>query len=163
MTEHDSDVDDLQLALALRRLDGAVIVPPADPAREAALMAAFDAAVAVRAGGRTSTRQYWGMAGLATAAALLIAVGGGPLFDRQSTRPAPGERRDAKGPPSEFVIVPGALGLPAMESGSLVRVELPVSMLPSLGVTPPPGAVARVKADVIVGQDGLTRAVRLVN
>ena len=38
-----------------------------------------------------------------------------------------------------------------------------VSMLPSLGVTPPPGAVARVKADVIVGQDGLTRAVRLVN
>jgi len=63
----------------------------------------------------------------------------------------------------EFLMVPGAAALPPMESGSLVRVEVPVSMLLSLGVTPPANAVTRVRADLIVGQDGLTRAVRLVN
>ena len=66
-------------------------------------------------------------------------------------------------PPAEFVLVPGAAALPARESGSLVRMDVPVSMLPSLGLTPPAGSGATVKADVIVGQDGLTRAVRLVD
>ena len=33
--------------------------------------------------------------------------------------------------------MPGAATLPAMESGSLVRMDVPVSMLPSLGLTPP--------------------------
>jgi hypothetical protein len=41
--------------------------------------------------------------------------------------------------------------------------DLPVSLLPSLGVMMPTGRVTVVKADLIVGQDGLTRAVRLVN
>ena len=60
-------------------------------------------------------------------------------------------------------MVPGAMALPEIESGSLVRIDLPVSALPALGVMPPSGAVARVKADLILGQDGLPRAVRLVN
>jgi len=59
---------------------------------------------------------------------------------------------------------PGAAALPAFESGQLVRTELPASVLPLLGLeapdTPPD---ARVAADVIYGQDGLARAVRLVN
>ena len=62
-----------------------------------------------------------------------------------------------------FVPVPGAAMLPRMESGSLVRMNVPVSMLPSLGMMPPAGRVSSVKADLIVGQDGLPRAVRLVN
>lgn len=66
-------------------------------------------------------------------------------------------------PPNEFVIVPGAAALPPLESGELVRMELPVSMLPALGVVPPASAAMRVKADLIVGQDGLPRAVRLVD
>jgi hypothetical protein len=62
------------------------------------------------------------------------------------------------------VMVPGAAGLPAMESGSLVRMDVPVSMLPALGLTPPQAnRTTSVKADLIVGQDGLTRAARLVN
>ena len=60
-------------------------------------------------------------------------------------------------------MVPGAAALPEIESGSLVRIDLPVSALPALGIMPPSGAVARVKADLIFGQDGLPRAVRLVN
>jgi len=42
-TDDDSNIDDLALALALRRLDEVSVVPPPEPAREAALMAAFDA------------------------------------------------------------------------------------------------------------------------
>ncbi len=139
---------DRDLSLALRRLDDAALVPEADPAREAALMTAFDAAQRRRTASRGA--QYWYMAGLATAAAILVAAS---TF--HGVRPG-------SPPTSEFVMVPGAVTLPAMESGSLVRMDVPVSMLPSLGVTPPAGLVATVKADLIVGQDGLTRAVRLV-
>ena len=60
-------------------------------------------------------------------------------------------------------MVPGAAGLPPMESGTLVRMEVPVAMLPSLGVTPPSGRATTVTADLVVAQDGLPRAVRLVN
>ena len=174
MTEH-RNVDDLDLALALRRLADSVDVPPIDPQREAGLMAAFDAARMERARRRTRPL-YWGMAGLAAAAALLIAVGIGPFrAGRHGTPPggnpavheplssslrgAPLEPQ----PPSDFVMVPGAAALPPMESGALVRIDVPVSLLPSLGVVMPANSVGRVKADFIVGQDGLPRAVRLVD
>lgn len=64
--------------------------------------------------------------------------------------------------PSEFVPWPGAGTLPSFESGELVRLDLPVSVLPSLGLAPPASRDAAVQADVIVGQDGFARAVRLV-
>jgi hypothetical protein len=144
--------DDRDLARALRRLNDAVVVPAPDPAREAVLMAAFDAASRQRRGVR-SGRQYWFMAGLATAAAILMAF----TSTLHRAQPAPQ-------PPSEFVMVPGAAGLPAMESGSLVRMDVPVSMLPALGLIPPQAnRTTSVKADLIVGQDGLTRAARLVD
>jgi hypothetical protein len=169
MIEHESDVEDLDLALALRRLADTSEPPPIDPRREAALMAAFDAAhlhAPVR-------RPYWGLAGLAAAAAVLIAVlvpiragrGGHPSGDSAVHKPLLLQSRPVQleMAPPEFVLVPGAAALPAMESGSLVRMDVPVSMLPSLGLTPPAGSGAVVKADLIVGQDGLTRAVRLVD
>jgi len=160
------------LADALRRLNAAAAVPPVDPAREAALLAAFDAAQrpAVRS---ASARQYWYMAALATAAAVLIAAGVTPAVTGRhgplppgpaSHNPGPSTNRDVQlQPPSDFIPIPGASALPAMESGTLVRVDLPVSMLPSYGVTPPPGRAAAVTTDLIVGQDGLPRAVRIVN
>lgn len=163
--KHDTDIDDLDLALALRRLADTAEVPPIDPAREAALMAAFDAAGEARDGTRPRRLAYWGMAGLATAATLLIAVGLDPARVGRhgppptSVRGAPLEPQ----PPSDFVIVPGAAALPPMESGELIRMDVPVSLLPALGVAPPAGSVAQVKADVIVAQDGLPRAVRLVD
>ena len=93
MNEHEGNVDDRDLALALRRLGDAVVVPDADPAREAALMAAFDAAQRRRAAVR-SGRQYWFMAGLATAAAVLIAVGLHPaLTGRHGTPPGADQPR----------------------------------------------------------------------
>jgi hypothetical protein len=176
--DRNDDSIERPVAHALRRLKGAAQVPPADPARDAALMAAFDAAhagVAVR-----RRRDGWYLAGFAAAAAVLIAAGLSTASAGRHTPPAgaaaashrPLPARDVQlEPPSEFIIVPGAAALPRMESGTLVRMDLPVSMLPSLGVTPPPELQLRliasratvVTADLIVAQDGLPRAVRLVN
>jgi hypothetical protein len=178
MNEYNDNIDDLDLALALRRLAGSTNVPPVDPAREAALMAAFDAPArgAVSAPRTRLRRPYWGMAGLAAAAALLIAVVLSPVrAGRHGTLPTGEQISHTSLPssssrgvqpepvPGEFFVVPGAASLPGLESGSLVRMDLPVSMLPSLGVTPPGGLSGVVKADLIVGQDGLPRAVRLLN
>jgi hypothetical protein len=175
MNEYEGNIDDRDLALALRRLDDAVVVPEIDPAREAALMTAFDAASRHRAR-VPSRRQYGYMAGLAAAAALLIAAGLGPALTGRHGSPPGADRpthaasaptfRDVQpGPqPGEFVMVPGASTLPAMESGSLVRIQVSVSELPSLGLTPPQGnRTTSVQADLVVAQDGLPRAARLVN
>jgi hypothetical protein len=71
--------------------------------------------------------------------------------------------RGRPAPELEFTPLPGASGLPAFESGSIVRVELPVAALPAYGlsIVPDPTRPA-VEADVIVGQDGQARAIRLV-
>jgi len=165
------------LAEALRALRQAAAVPPVEPAREAALFAAFDAAQAnpapapVRSG--STRRDYWYLGGFAAAAVLLLAASLPAVrAGRHAPPPARGgpqamhtplPTRDVQlGPPGEFVVVPGAASLPRMESGTLVRMDVPVSMLPSLGVTPPPGQARAVTADFIVAQDGLPRAVRLV-
>ena len=62
----------------------------------------------------------------------------------------------------EFVAWPGATGLPAFESGYLVRVDMPASVVLSLGLVPHVPQATFVQADVLVGQDRLPRAVRLV-
>jgi len=59
------------------------------------------------------------------------------------------------------VILPGATALPRLESGRVIRIEIPEAELSSVGLWPPMHAGA-VQADVLVGQDGLARAVRLV-
>ena len=178
MNDEQRNIDDLDLALALRRLADRAVVPPIDPAREAALMAAFDAARQARHRPMSAPvlRPYWGMAGLTAAAALLIVFGLTPAGagrhglpqggDPGTHKPLPSSGRGAQlepALPGDFVLVPGASALPPMESGSLVRIDVPVPMLPSLGVTPPATRQGPVKADLIVGQDGLARAVRLVN
>ena len=171
------DRDDTSLeqpvADALRALKQAAVVPPADPAREAALLAAFDVALAERSGPADgqARRDYWYLGVFAAAAALMIAIGVPAIRAGRHTRPPDGSqvshplpsRGVQLAPPGEFVVVPGAAGLPPMESGTLVRMDVPVSMLPSLGVTPPPGQAKAVTADLVVAQDGLPRAVRLVS
>lgn len=148
-------MDEQDLAKALKRLNDEVDVPPVDRSREAALLAAFDAAPRVRSGSRTG----WWMTALAAAAALLIAA----VLPMAPRRVPPAPARGHAEVVTEFTIVPGAAELPVMESGTLVRTDLPVSVLPSLGVIPPAAGGATVKADIVIGQDGLTRAVRLVN
>ena len=63
----------------------------------------------------------------------------------------------------EFLTLPGAAGLPDLESGSVVRIELPVAALSEYGVDiVPDPAKSTVQADLLVGQDGQPRAIRLV-
>jgi hypothetical protein len=130
------------------------------------LLAAFEQTRRSRP--RAGARGAW-KAMAAMAAMLAIAVAGATIAWHASERPfeaaggvsVPGPD-DASA--SEFVPWPGAASLPPFESGQLVRTELPASVLPLLGIRPARAAVGnRVVADVLVGQDGLARAVRLAN
>jgi hypothetical protein len=65
--------------------------------------------------------------------------------------------------PSGFVALPGSAGLPPFESGTIVRMELQLASLPAYGIDISPAADDRpVEADVLVGQDGQPRAMRLI-
>jgi hypothetical protein len=65
---------------------------------------------------------------------------------------------------TRFVMLPGVDDLPPFESGQLMRVPLAASLVASLGLRPrrPLGDDGVVQTDVLVGQDGYARAVRLV-
>jgi len=81
------------------------------------------------------------------------------------SRRRPSVRSAASAPPptqavGEFVVWPGAIDLPRFESGRLLRVAMPAAVAESLGVRPVP-ASGIVQTDVLVGQDGYARAVRL--
>jgi hypothetical protein len=140
------------LSESLRELAEAGRALEPDPYVEARVMAAFDAARSERA--RRRGRRWLA---LAAAATVVLASGGLWLAVR---RPTPAIAPPSA--PSEFVPWPGAATLPTFESGELVRVDLPVAVIPSLGLALPPTRALAVKADVIVGQDGFARAVRLV-
>jgi hypothetical protein len=140
------------LSESLRELADASRSLKPDPRVEHRLMAAFDAAWAAPA--RRPGRRWLP---LVAAAVIVLACG---AWWSAAHRPDPAV---ASVPArSEFVPWPGAATLPVFESGELVRVDLPVSVLPSLGLVLPPTPAVAVKADVIVGQDGFARAVRLV-
>jgi hypothetical protein len=63
---------------------------------------------------------------------------------------------------SSFYPLPEAEALPAVENAMVVRVQLPVSSLRLMGVpVSEERADASVQADLLLGQDGLARAVRL--
>lgn len=92
----------------------------------------------------------------------------GPEVRRSTARPVGRRPRPAPKvsqiPPVEFVTLPGAASLPQFESGSIVRVDLPLSSLAAYGVDiSTSGGKGPVKADVLVGQDGEPRAIRLVS
>jgi hypothetical protein len=64
---------------------------------------------------------------------------------------------------ASFLDWPAASAGPRFESGTLMRVDLPVSILPALGLWPPPSAGSVVPVDMLVGQDGFARAFRLAS
>ncbi len=164
-----------EIAIGLRRLARATEVPPADAAREAALLRAFERrhqrpAMPPR-GHRLAAR--WWLSALAATVALLVSLVMPLGTSGRRPAPPPGDRSAAHGTAAsggvrafagvgDFMPWPGASNLPPLESGELVRMDLPVSILPSLGVAPPAAHVSAVKADVVIGQDGLARAVRFV-
>jgi hypothetical protein len=146
----DREVED-----ALRRLARSTGVPPVAPDREAALLAAFDRRAIPP---RSSAGAWVWLSALTTLTMLLLAA----LLPLRSPAPRPSAHVQAPAAATDFIPWPGAAELPPLESGELVRVDLPVSILPALGIAPPAAPAGSVTADVVVGQDGLARAVRLV-
>jgi len=145
------------LAAALRQLAQSADVPPLDPDRERALLEAFDAAQQEKHA-PAARSNVWRPA--AAAALLALAATMAWVIVGRFARP-PAPPVVAPLATTEFVLWPGAAELPTFESGHLMRMEVPVSALPSLGLVPPATHAAVVQADVLVGQDGLPRAVRL--
>lgn len=152
----DQEQED-DIVRALRHLGRAADAPAPPPSREAALLRAFDAR-GTRAGAPRRRGAWWLSAAAGTAALFVsfVAPWGSPGGRRAAPATATGVAQ------GEFMPWPGAADLPPLESGELVRMNLPVSLLPSLGVAPPAGHVVAVRADVVIGQDGLARAVRFV-
>ena len=130
-------------------------VPPIDPERERALLAAFDAHWA-------KPRQRSSRWSLGTAAALAAAILGLNWLVVLNTPRGDSVTVESASEVSGFVPWPGAEAWPPFESGSLVRVDLPVSALIALGLPLPSSTVSVVQAEIVVGQDGFARAVRVV-
>src|SRR5262245_25517886 len=149
--------EDPDLMMVLRALAQSTRVPAVDPDRERALLEAFDAAREPkrRQPGAGFRRPAAAMALLAAAAVVVWVIAGRPGGAPAPPRTAPPLTT------TEFVLWPGAAELPTFESGHLMRMTVPVSALPSLGLVPPPSHAPVVQADVLVGQDGLPRAIRL--
>lgn len=96
------------------------------------------------------------------AAAVLVAVSGAGVWLASRTSPAAPGRVVIE--PMGFVEIPGASVLPPIESGSIIRVALPAGALPQYGLAVQGDAVGGlVKADLLVAQDGVPRAIRLVS
>lgn len=147
---------EMQIEDALATLRDTAPVPPVDPAREQALFEAFEAH---HARPRPSARRAtWVWA--AAAASMTITLGLGRIGIREA--PSVETTPDAPVDLAGFVPWPGAYALPPLESGELRRVDLPRAALPTLGLVAPVSAAAVVPAEVVIGQDGLARLVRLV-
>ena len=81
---------------------------------------------------------------------------------RASSRPPRANRAPAAQRP--FVAIPAAAALPSLESAQIFRMEVPAGALLAYGFEIAPDAAgSAVTADVLVGQDGQPRAIRLVN
>ena len=92
----------------------------------------------------------------AAAALILISLSGAWLA-RESGMNKPGPIH-----PAGFIEIPGTAVLPPMESGSIVRVALPVTLLPQYGIAILPDMAGdSVDAELLVAQDGLPRMIRL--
>lgn len=117
-----------------------------------------------------TTSRRW----LAAAAVLVLAVSGWLGYTRwraadlrAAVVPAagPGLTDEGRGgEPLEFIALPTAVGLPTLESGRIVRLDVPMGVLPAYGLEVAPDDMGRVvQADVLVGQDGQPRGIRFVN
>jgi hypothetical protein len=121
---------------------------------EAAVLAAWDTAHPPAMAVRTSAA-IWRAAG-AVAAGTLLAVSMTLLGDRLRTgAPAAGTSADAT------LVLLGEPILPG-EPVRIVRVRMPASALPSLGMRTVTGDLTEtVDVDVLVGEDGVARAIKV--
>ena len=64
----------------------------------------------------------------------------------------------------QFVRIPYSMPLAPYERAEVVRMEMPVSALAAAGIhISTPDTSARAQADLVIGEDGMARAVRLIS
>ncbi|HET9831099.1 MAG TPA: hypothetical protein VFP91_05305 [Vicinamibacterales bacterium] len=132
---------------ALRRMADEPLEPSAsDDRRLQALLAVFDAT-------RPRPRRMTVGIGLSLAASVLIVASLSVGWRHDAPTSGVSEVAATPAPPmnadSAFVVLPGASALPHFEHGEVIRMEVP-------------SAGGAIQVDVLVGQDGLARAARLV-
>lgn len=134
----------------------------APPLVEARLLAEF------RRRKRSRNRRIWApVLGLAAAAAMALLFWSKPGAVHKPMAVAVQAAVTADDDDSGFYPLPEAEALPPVESAMVVRVQMPVSSLQFMGVpidsvpVDEERADASVQADLLLGQDGLARGVRL--
>ena len=108
-------------------------------------------------------RTWMSMASIgAIAATISVLVWIGPLAHKPAS-PASDANTIADETAAGFYPLPDADALPPVESAMVVRVQLPMASLELIGFPiNQDRASERVEAEVLLGQDGLARGVRLV-
>jgi anti-sigma-K factor RskA len=157
-----------ELSASLRTMRMELASRRSSPAARRSLMQEFDSRQAVAAGSRRQWRfGYWA---LGAAAVLLLGVLLGP---EARTRLHPGHATGAPAESSEaliavndadsdgFIAVPFAPPLATGERLRIVHTELDPAALVSLGVSVDPGWTTQLPADVLEGEDGMPRAIRV--
>jgi hypothetical protein len=148
-------LDDLDLADALHvlRQDEANVSTPASV--RGAVLAAWDEAHAAR---RTAPRSLWRNA--AAIAAGMTIVAGLSLLGRELKTQVSEAARLSHSLANQGTLL--LVGEPIYEGEPVrvVRMRVPAATLTGLGVRPTATDVAHVDVDVIVGEDGIARAIR---
>lgn len=143
------------LTRGLKALAASTQNASSNPRVEAAVMAAFARACQPAQPAPLRANIAWG----AIAATLIFACASGVWLSHRYTRDGEAAIQQAG-----FLQIPGTSFLPPMESGSIIRVALPVTALPSYGIQIVPDMTNEsVEADLLIAQDGLARGIRLVN
>ena len=138
----------------------------APPRVEAHLVRAYRERYSRRMPPQGEARRWW-----AAAAAVLLAAGALWIGARA---PRPAQVAAAKAPvaaaagveeeDAAFIPLPNAAGSPQDDDVDLVRVQLPRSAITALGIpASDDGDAESVEAEVLVGPDGMARAVRFLN
>jgi hypothetical protein len=161
MTANDSNRHDSELSAALRALAKDDANLSASPAVEKHLLSEL------RAISRARRHRAWlGMS--LVAAALLIAIS---LYALRNGNRQGSDTVQLPSAPEAAITEVATEFLPLpyyhvpMNTGSTVRIEVPATALASFGLAPTEfrnGSDGTVQADVLIGEDGLARAIRFV-
>jgi hypothetical protein len=104
-----------------------------------------------------------GIAAIAAALLLFIVVPKQSITVSNSADQSLSAAATAEDTDADFYPLPEADGLPPIENATVVRVQMPLTSLELMGVAVnETGGADPVQADILLGQDGLARGVRLV-
>jgi hypothetical protein len=149
----DQCSDDLREDLAAVRSEDASVGAP--PTVEAAIIDGFRAA---RLSGAMQSAPRRICSTLAIAAVTAAIVGGLAYGQRHTQRPRMPRPTDQR---ERFVLLPGATLDASTDEQIVIEITVPRTVLMSLGLAPS-GSQSQVASQVMVGQDGIARAIRVL-